>query len=732
MIRHSKHRKLVFFGFVALLTNSWGELKKPNIIYILVDDMGYSDLGCYGGEIDTPNLDRLATEGLRFRQFYNNAKCEPTRTSLMTGLYHGRGTGTSAGATLAEALATADYRNYAVGKWHLGGKGQTPIHKGFDHFYGFYGGFSNYFPPHIAAKSIKRDTAQDNQFLSAYPENHFKVSSPQVSSQTSFPDDYYLTDSFGDNAVTFIKNAASKHPENPFFLYLAFNAPHTPLQAPVNLIEKYLERYTTGWDQLRKEKWQRQKELGIVEPHWQLPTFRDDIPSWKSLSPADREIEVHRRAVYAAMMDSVDQNIGKILTQLKKDKITENTLVLFSSDNGAQGFDKTNNRKENPSAKNSTWSMGPAWAAYSNTPFRYYKQSQQQGGICSPLIARWPRMISSGTITDQPAHIVDIMATFVEISKANYDSLKKDNQSPVPPMDGKSLVPIFKGEERPAPDFWGFEFSSSEFAVIKGDWKIASFSSSPWRLYNLKEDRTEVHNLRWKHPKKVQELAADYDEWAADTYEDQSRTFTTRDKRQQLSQELRYLRPVKGGLYQRPGSGITLSNIGEGPKATVDDHWEFYLTSTSAAGFGETSDQVTFASKPFVGDSTIIALVENFEASEEKAEAGIMLRESLATDSTFFAVTVQKNGEVRQVARSKTGKILSSKILTSKASLPLFFKISRKGNLFTPSYSENGFQWISGEAMELTLKPELFSGLVSSSGTPNKKATITFREWEIQ
>ncbi|MGE9271245.1 MAG: arylsulfatase, partial [Verrucomicrobiales bacterium] len=510
----------------------------PNVIYIIVDDMGYSDLGCYGGEIETPHIDSLAAQGMTFRQFYNNAKCETTRASIMSGLYHGRGGNTSAGATLAEAVKTSGYKTYAVGKWHLGTGSSIPVMQGFDHFYGFYGGYSDYFPAGIGTSTVKRDAAEAGDFVSAYPDSSFNTVSSNVSNQTSFPDDYYMTDGLGDNAVAFIQDAVTNHADQPFFLYLAFNAPHTPLQAPADLIDKYRGTYMEGWDKLREEKWERQKELGLIDPEWQLPPLRDDIPQWDDLSADEKDREDHRRAVYAAMMDSVDQNVGKVLDQLRASGIEDNTLVIFTGDNGAQAFDNTSDRSSSPSDEDSRWSMGPAWAAYSNAPFRYHKQSQHQGGICTAFIARWPEVISPGTMTDQPGHVIDVMATLVDLSGADYDSLKKDNGDPVPPMDGSSLRPIFEGETRPEPNYWGFEYGISEFAVIQGDWKLTSFSGSPWRLYDLKKDRTETNNLRWDYPEKVQELAALYDEWAIDVWGNTTRTFAERDLRNELSQEL--------------------------------------------------------------------------------------------------------------------------------------------------------------------------------------------------
>ena len=705
----------------------------PNIIYIIVDDMGYSDLGCFGGEIDTPNIDSLAAGGLSFRQFYNNAKCETTRSSVMTGLYHGRGVGTTAGATLAEALKPVGYQNYAVGKWHLGAGSGIPVRQGFDNFYGFYGGSTQYFPAGLGTSIIKRDAAEAGQFVSTYPDTSFSTSAGTVSNQVNFPADFYLTDGFGDNAVTFIQDAVTNHPEQPFFLYLAFSAPHTPLQAPVDLINKYRNNgtYDAGWDQLRQEKWDRQVALGLIDPQWKLPPLRDDIPQWSSLTDAEQEQEIHRRAVYAAMMDSVDQNVGKVLQQLAASGIADDTLVIFTGDNGAQAFDNTSNRTQSPSAQDSRWSMGPAWAAYSNAPFRYYKQSQHQGGICTPLIARWPSTIAPGTMTDQPGHVVDIMATFVDIADADYDSLTKDNGQAVPPMDGASLLPIFEGETRPVADFWGFEFGASEFGVIQGDWKLVAFSSGPWRLYDLKNDRTETDNLRWENPDKVQELASLYDLWAIDTYGNTSRTYVERDTRSQLSQELRYTKVLGGGLFRQPGVDISLTNIGTGQSASMNDHWEFYLTATSAAGLAGTADNVTFANKALAGDGQLIAQVDSMSGMAANGNAGVMVRESLDSDSPLIMVGVKPNGELVQSVRTAAGQaVTTTTIPNASVTLPAFFKITREGDQFTPCYSNDLVNWTSLPAVSLEIDTNALGGLSAASGNNGTRGSVTFREWE--
>lgn len=706
----------------------------PNIIYIITDDMGYSDIGCYGGEIETPHVDSLAAEGLRFRQFYNCSKCETTRTSLMTGLYHGRGDGrgnnTRGGATLAEAVKTVGYRTYAVGKWHLGTGSLIPIRQGFDRFYGFYNGGTDYFAVGINDQ-IKRDTAEAGNYLSAYPDSSFNTQDGNASHQVNFAEDFYQTDALGDNAVTFIQDAVNNHSERPFFLYLAFNAPHTPLQAPVPLIDKYRNGgfYDAGWDQLRQEKWERQLASGLVDSHWTLPELRDDIPKWDSLTAAEQEAEIHRRSVYAAMMDSLDQNVGKVLQQLEDSGIADDTLVIFAGDNGAQAFN-TGNRNFDPSDPRSRWAMGPSWAALSNAPFRYYKQSQHQGGNCTPFIARWPGTIEPNTMTDQPGHVIDVMATLVDITGADYDSLLKDDGDPVPPMDGKSLLPILEGGTRPAPDFWGFEFSQSEFAVLRGEWKLTSFSSSPWRLYNLTDDRTETNNLRWEHPEIAAELAALYDQWAIDTYGNTTRTYAQRNTRDQLSQELRYLRVLGGGLLSNPGVDIALNNIGSGANAAMNDHWEFYQTDTSASGMSGTNDSVTFASKTLSGDGEVIAMVESMSDLATNGNAGVMFRSSDAADSALIMVGVDASGRLVQSVRTATGQAVTTTTFNdAMVQLPAFFKVTRRGNTFTPCYSDNLASWTALDDVTLNLSSDVLAGLSAASGSNNTRARITFREW---
>jgi arylsulfatase A-like enzyme len=710
----------------------------PNVIYIIADDLGYSDPGCYGGEIHTPNIDRLAAAGVRFRHFYDCAKCETSRSALMSGLYHGRcGLQVQNGTTLGEAMQSAGYRTYAVGKWHLGDTaGKTPTDRGFNNYYGHYSGASSYFPIGIGANDIYLDTQEPDNFISAYSPSYFTQDSSRRSRETSFPPGFYLTDAFGDHAVEFLDDAVDKHTNRPFFMYVAFNAPHTPLQAPVEEINKYRHTYTNGWDVMRQEKWQRQLASGLVDPQWQLSNLRDDIPRWDDLDAAARDAEDHRRAVFAAMVDRMDQNIGKILDRLDeldattRPGILTNTLVVFTSDNGAQAFDNASEaqRQVDPDDPDSKWNEGPAWAAFSNTPWRYYKQSQQQGGVCAPFVARWPGTIAPGRTTDQPGHVVDVMATLVDIAKVDYASLTTYNGNPVPPLDGASLMPIFTGGTRPAPDFWGFEFNNSEFAVIQGDWKLAAFSSSPWRLFNLRDDRTETRNLRWDNPQKVHELAALYDQWAIDTYGNTTRTYAKRDTLDKLGQELRYETVQTGKLYSEPSVGITVTNMGSGASSTVDDHWEIVVFDTSATGIGGTADDITFACQPFFGDGEIIAQVDSISNALAAGHAGVMVRETLDADSAFVMTGLKPNGQLVQFVRDGAGHLVSTTTGATGIAAPVFLRVERTANVFTSSFSTNEYDWVDFASATNAMGASAQGGLAAASG--GSAGTIIFREWD--
>lgn len=477
----------------------------PNIVIILADDMGFSDIGCYGGEVQTPNLDKLAANGVRFTQFYNNARCCPTRASILTGLYpHQAGVGhmvedrgypgyqgflNDRCVTIAEVLRPAGYRTYLSGKWHVGeNRPHWPVDRGFDRSFSLISGASSYFQ-----LDPGRKMALDDQPYTP-PTNGF-----------------YMTDAIADHAVEFLAGHTGK-PE-PFFLYVAFTAPHWPLHALPAEIEKYKTTYLPGWDELRTERHRRQKEMGIVAPDWLITPRDSEAPSWQAVP--DKEAQALRMAVYAAQIDRLDQGVGRILAQLQRMRAAENTLVLFLADNGGCA-EKVNRGQPGalPGTRESYMSYGLPWANLSNTPFRLYKHWVHEGGIATPLIAYWPAGIPAarrGQLERQPGHIIDLLATCADLGGAKYPTECKGN--PITPTPGVSLRPAFEGKAlaRQEPLFWEHEGNR---AVRDGQWKLVSRRPGAWELYDLEADRTELHNLAASQPAKVKELIAQYEQWS--------------------------------------------------------------------------------------------------------------------------------------------------------------------------------------------------------------------------
>ncbi len=460
---------------------------RPNIVVILVDDMGFSDLGCYGGEIVTPNLDRLAARGLRFTQFYNTAKCSPTRATLLTGLYHPE-VGVAAlrdCMTLGEAMRRAGYFTIMTGKWHLGSQ---PVDRGFDRYFGHLSGATNFF-------------TGDNTFrLGREP---FRVPA------TGF----YTTDAMTDYAIRFLNEAAAA--KRPFLLYVAFNAPHYPLQAPKEEVQKYRGKYMIGWDKLRRQRHRRQLEMGLLEADWKLSPRPDDVPAWDSLSEEAQQKEDLRMATYAGMIDRVDQNIGRLVGKLDEMGVTDNTLIMFLSDNGACPFERSKRTHLPPWDPQSYWTYDKSWAHACNTPFRWYKQNQHEGGISTPLIVHWPGglKVRAGSITHQPGHLIDIMATCLEAAGSEYPQKLGDRT--LKPLRGKSLVPIFRGQQRQGHEVIYFQFSNNR-AVRRGKWKLVSARGGPWELYDLQADRTELNDLAGAQPQLTAELGKLWESWAAE------------------------------------------------------------------------------------------------------------------------------------------------------------------------------------------------------------------------
>ncbi len=481
---------------------------RPNIIVILVDDMGFSDLGCFGSEIPTPNLDALANNGVRFTQFYNTGRCCPTRASLLTGLYpHQAGVGHMTDdkhlpgyegrlndrcATIAEVLRPSGYFTSMVGKWHVGQNlGVTPWGRGFDRsLNAAAGGF--YLPGSDKAKLFLNGDAVSN-------------ADPRL------PKDWYSTDLWTSTGLKFIDEAQSA--QKPFFLYLAHNAPHFPLQAPAETIAKFRGKYQAGWDALRLARHKKQIEMGIVDKAWVAAPRPADITAWDEVPSEERDRFDHIMATYAACVYRVDQAVGDLVAGLKARNAFDNTLIMFMSDNGGNAESgpkgKTNG---DPSDAKSDWFCGESWAYLQNTPFRKYKHYNHEGGIASSFIAHWPKGITQrGAIRTEPSHLIDVMATCVDVGEADYPP-KLDGKV-VQPMEGKSLVPVFAGKpiQREA-IFWEHEGNA---AVRMGDWKLVRLGrEGQWELYDLKSDRTEQNNLAATQPDRTQSMSTAWETWA--------------------------------------------------------------------------------------------------------------------------------------------------------------------------------------------------------------------------
>jgi arylsulfatase A-like enzyme len=524
--------------------NHGANLKRPNVLVILTDDMGYSDIGCFGSEIKTPHIDQLAANGLRFTQFYNTARCSPSRASLLTGLYpHQAGMGhlssenykepgyvddlSKNAVTMAEVFRQAGYSTYMTGKWHIakdmtkkGDKSNWPLQRGFQRYFGTLNGSGSYYDP---------GTLMSNNTFVAPGK------------------DFYYTNAISDSTVKFIR----EHPKGkPFFFYVAYTAAHWPLHAPEKEILKYKGKYDIGWDSIRERRFQKLKKLGIISNQCVLTERGVDIPAWKD-EPM-KEWQVRRMEVYAAMIDVMDQGIGKIITALEQNGELENSVIFYMQDNGGcaepQGSDKpeipmtpeqqvlkpfsydsvsTSKRpvyardgrfvrsgKGVMAGEANTWmAYGVEWANVSNTPYRLYKHWTHQGGIASPLIVHWPKGIAAkGELRKQPSHLIDIMATCLDIAGAKYP--EKFNGNPIQPFEGKSLVPAFTN--KPLSRKYIFWEHEGNRAIRMGDWKLVSRTIKPkiftevdesaWELYDLENDPSETNNLVSKYPEKANEL----------------------------------------------------------------------------------------------------------------------------------------------------------------------------------------------------------------------------------
>jgi arylsulfatase len=462
------------------------ENSPPNVVVMMVDDMGWSDLGCYGSEIRTPNLDKLAANGLRFTQFYNTAKCAQTRATLLSGQYHNEvGIGQLRNCwTLAEAMKTAGYHTIMTGKWHLN---RQPTDRGFDRYFGHLSGVTDFF---VGDKTFRLDGEPFD-----VPKQGF-----------------YTTDANVDYALRFLDEARDS--SKPFFCYVAFNAPHYPLQAPKEDVERYIGKYKVGWDKLRRQRFARQKELGLIDKDCELTPRPDDVPAWDTLDADTRQKEDLRMATFAAMVDRVDQNVGRLVEYLKGRGELDNTLILFLSDNGACPFNRNHHIDLMPWQARSHWTYDKGWAHACNTPWREYKRNQHEGGISSPLIVHWPAGLKTepGALTHDVGHLVDVMATLVDLTGTEYPA--EFNGQQLQPLRGKSLLPIFRGETGAGRPPLYFDFANRHHALRIGPWKLVNKDRGPWELYNIDEDRSELHDLVKKLPDRAAAMQQQWETWA--------------------------------------------------------------------------------------------------------------------------------------------------------------------------------------------------------------------------
>jgi len=486
---------------LAILSSAVLAAERPNILVILTDDMGFSDLGCFGGEIETPNLDSLAASGVRFTEFYNTARCWPTRATLMSGRYSNALSPRQ--VTIPEVLRKAGYQSGMVGKWHLGTDRQKdgPIQRGFDAFYGTMAGGGSYWDP----ETLTRNTEP------AEPEG----------------EDFYYTDKIGVEAARQIEAFAKS--EKPFFQYVAFTAAHWPLHAPEETIERYIGRYQGGWEQLRKERYARMLKMGIIDKkRWPLPEPEKRVQDWKTID--HKEWRIRNQAVYAAMVDHMDQAVGRMVAALKKTGRFDNTLIVYFHDNGACSEHLSGNAwntanlvlqkakkagqtiavgdvYEVPMGGPLTYgSVGHNWANAQNTPMRRYKANVHNGGACTPSIMHWPAglKVQSGSITSERGHVVDLMATCLELAGADYP--EEFAGLPIDPHESLSLVPVLKGKSNDRHHPYLFNHANTH-AVVKGDFKIVREGrKGEWALYNIAKERTEITNLAAQHPEIVLEM----------------------------------------------------------------------------------------------------------------------------------------------------------------------------------------------------------------------------------
>ena len=527
---------------------------RPHIVVIMADDMGYTDVGCYGSEIETPVIDRLAMNGLRFTQFYNTSRCCPTRAALLTGLYsHQAGIGLMTSdrgweayrgnlndrcVTIAEALQPAGYRTYMSGKWHVtrhiapnGDKSNWPRQRGFDHFYGTIIGAGSFFDPATLCR--------ENTFIT--PEND-----PQYA-----PEIFYYTDAISDNAAMFVQEHFQSHERDPMFLYVAYTSAHWPMHAPEQEILKYKGAYDAGYEAIRQTRYQKAIELGVIDPNWPLSP-----PSVRWESETNRAWNLRCMEVYAAMVDRMDQGIGRILSEIESAGQLDNTMIIYLQDNGgcAEAFGRRDNSAQredfdfapfgpddlqtkiwppmqtrdgrwvrtgpntNPGSEDTFVAYGTGWANVSNTPFRGYKHDPYEGGISTPLVVHWPRGISQdmvGSTIDTPSHLIDLLPTCLDAAGATYPAERKGMR--ILPPEGVSLIPTFKSAEVQRENPLCFEHHGN-LALRDGRWKIVSMYQKDrptrWELYDMQNDRTELKDLADVYPERLHQMVQQWHDWA--------------------------------------------------------------------------------------------------------------------------------------------------------------------------------------------------------------------------
>jgi arylsulfatase len=498
--------KLALLGLVWSLFSGTGvardapDRSRPNIIVVMVDDMGYSDIGCYGGEVQTPNIDMIAEGGLRFTQFYNTAKCHTTRAELLTGNYaYSIGDrNMERGATFGEVLRTVGYRTLIAGKWH---QSPLPTTRGFDRYYGLADGCCNFFNPGLEAREGEGPPGRKGKSRV----RRWAIEDQVIMGYTNPDKEFYTTDAFTTYAIERLEEYQNE--DRPFLLYLPYTAPHYPLHAWPEDIAKYRGKFKVGWDVIRQQRFARMKKMGIIGPNHKL-TPRESMP-WDELSEEEQDAEDLKMAVYCAMIDRVDQNLGRVFNKVKQLGKWDNTLILFLTDNGACAEQPNTTPDIPPGPVESYRTVSVAWANASNTPYRKFKSTDYEGGTRTPFIAFWSGVIEPG-ISGQVGHIIDINPTFMDITGAEYPK-QIDGKKTKPPA-GKSLLPIFHGKQRTPHEEIYWRFGKAK-AVRQGDLKAVRLGNAPWELYDLVADPTELNDLAGSRPEKLKELTGLWETW---------------------------------------------------------------------------------------------------------------------------------------------------------------------------------------------------------------------------